>query len=248
MTHSAPEGNRGSGLDPAAPVRSTPDGPIAPWRQSRGLILIELTLVILIFIADEQGLVPVSKTPFLVLLGWISLRLRGRRWRDMGFGRYRSWAATLGFGLAAGVLIESFQILVTQPVLAGLIGKQPDLEEFRILHHNVPMSLIALGLTWTFAAFGEEMAWRGYLMNRVADLAGGTRWGWILSTLVVSAAFGVAHGYQGLTGVLTEGLAGLWLALLYLGTRRNLALPIIAHGIADTIDVILLYFGRFPGM
>ena len=222
---------------------STPTG----WAHSRWLIVLELVLVVLIFLADEQGLIPISKTPFLLLLGWISLRVRGRRWRDLGLSRYRTWLFTLALGLVAGAICETFQLLVTQPLLAGWLGKQPDLDDFRILHHNIPMSLVALGLTWSLAAFGEEMVWRGYLMHRIADLFGRTGFAWGVSTFAASAAFGLAHGYQGLTGVLTESFAGLWLALIYLATRRNLAVPIIAHGIQDTIDVVLLYLGKFPG-
>jgi hypothetical protein len=58
----------------------------------------------------------------------------------------------------------------------------------------------------------------------------------------------MAHANQGMTGVIEEGIAGLWLGILYLGTGRNLAVPIIAHGVADTIDVVLIFLGKYPGM
>jgi len=35
---------------------------------------------------------------------------------------------------------------------------------------------------------------------------------------------------------------------MYLGTGRNLLVPIIAHGVCDTIDMILIFLGKFPGM
>jgi hypothetical protein len=38
---------------------------------------------------------------------------------------------------------------------------------------NVKIALIALLLVWTFAGFGEEIAYRGYLLTRAADI--GTR-------------------------------------------------------------------------
>jgi membrane protease YdiL (CAAX protease family) len=41
---------------------------------------------------------------------------------------------------------------------------------------------------------------------------------------------------------------GLLLGALYLACGRNLAAPIIAHGITDTVDVLLMYVGRYPGM
>src|SRR2546422_2750571 len=63
----------------------------AGWRESKWLALFELAIVALIFIADWRHLIPFSKTPFILLVGWISLRLRKVGWRTVGFARYRSW-------------------------------------------------------------------------------------------------------------------------------------------------------------
>jgi membrane protease YdiL (CAAX protease family) len=41
---------------------------------------------------------------------------------------------------------------------------------------------------------------------------------------------------------------GLLLGLIYLRTGRNLAVPIIAHGVSDTIDFVLIFFGKYPGL
>jgi membrane protease YdiL (CAAX protease family) len=117
-----------------------------------------------------------------------------------------------------------------------------------MLTGNIKMTLIFIALSWTLAAFGEELFWRGYLMNRVADIGGRTPPAWIVSLIVVSIAFGLAHGYQGPTGWIEEGLAGLFLGLMYLRTGRNLCVPIIAHGVSDTIDMVLIFFGKMPGM
>jgi membrane protease YdiL (CAAX protease family) len=35
---------------------------------------------------------------------------------------------------------------------------------------NIKIALVALLLVWTFAAFGEEIAYRGYLVTRAADI------------------------------------------------------------------------------
>jgi membrane protease YdiL (CAAX protease family) len=218
------------------------------WRESRWLAALEFAIVGLIFFLDWRHLIPLSKTPFLLLLAWVSMRLRGVRWRDLGFARYRSWRLTLVFGILAGAVAETFQLFVTQPLLARLLGKQPDLADFRVLTGNIKWTLIALTLTWTLAAFGEELVWRGYLMNRVAGLGKRTRLAWVCSLLVVNAVFGLAHSNQGVTGIVEEGIAGVLLGLMYLGTRRKLAVPIVAHGVQDTIDMMLIFFGKFPGM
>jgi uncharacterized protein len=217
------------------------------WRQSNWLAFTELSIVALIFLADAKHLIPVSKTPFLVLLGWISIRIRGLRWRNVGLTLNRGWRLTLALGIGAGLLMEAFELFVSQPLLIRITGKQPDLSDFQAIYGNVKWTLL-LALTWTLAAFGEEMAWRGYLMNRIADLGKHTRLAWIVSLVAVNVAFGYAHSYQGITGIIDEGLMGVLLGVLYLGTGWNLSVPIIAHGIADTVDLLLIFFGKYPGM
>jgi len=221
---------------------------VGDWRQSKWLALAEFAMVGLIFLADHKHLIPVSKTLFLLLLGWISLRLRRVTWRSIGFTRNRTWLHILLFGAGAGILLEAFELFISQPLLVRLTGKQPDFSDFRDLPGNLPLALIGFALVWTLAAFGEELVWRGYLMNRMADLGGRTKWAWIGSLVLVNAVFGFAHGYQGVTGVIDEALMGVLLGALYLLTGCNLAVPIVAHGIQDTIDLLLIFFRRYPGM
>jgi hypothetical protein len=202
---------------------AAPSSPIS-WRDSKLLAFVEFLIVALIFYADYRHLIPVSKTPELLLLGWISLRVRKLRWHDVGLTRYRSWPVTITIGVVLGVLTEAFQLLITQPILSRLIGKQPDLELFRMLTGNLKMTLLFIALSWTLAAFGRAA--------------------WIVSLVIVNMAFGVAHGYQGLTGLIEEGISGLFLGLMYLRTGKNLCVPIIAHGLADTIDMMLIFYGK----
>ncbi len=212
-------------------------------------IPLELGLVVALLIADGYDLVPLSNTPFLLVLGWVSLRLRGLRFRNVGFARPASWPRALALGTVAGLVMEILALLVTEPLIARLVGRHPDLSDFRPLVGNLAMLGMLLLLNWTIAAIGEELAHRGYVMNRLADLGYGSRAAWIVSLLVSSALFGWAHNEgQGVAGLLQEGWNGLLLGLLYLGTRRNLVVPIVAHGVANTLAFVLIYFGRYPGV
>jgi uncharacterized protein len=220
----------------------------ASWRQSKWLAFTEFALIALIFFADHQHLIPVSKTPFLLMLGWGSLRMRRLGWGDVGLAKKRAWPFTIIVGLGTGLLLEAFELFISQPLLIRLTGKQPDLSAFRRLHGNLQMALIGLLFTWTVAAFGEEMVWRGYLMNRVAALGKGTRRAWAISMLIVNMVFGLAHSNQGITGILDEGLMGVLLGGIYLTGGCDLFLPIVAHGVQDTVDLVLIFLGKYPGM
>jgi membrane protease YdiL (CAAX protease family) len=129
------------------------------------------------------------------------------------------------------------------------LENNPDLSMFRPLVGNLGLLFALMIPNWILAAFGEELVYRGYLLNRVASLCRGVREQWLLSLLVVSALFGFAHWEsQGMAGMLQEGTAGLLLGLLYLGSGRTLAVPIVAHGVSNTLAFVLIYLDRYPGV
>jgi hypothetical protein len=221
---------------------------MASWRESRWLAVAELLFVVGLVIADSHRLVPFSKTPFYFALGWASLRLRGTGWRAMGLTLPASWPRALGLGAAAGILLEVLSAFLVEPGLARLFGKTADLSDFRPLVGDAALLLVVLAANWTLAAFGEELVYRGYLMNRVAGLAGGTTPAWTTSLVAVSALFGWAHVDQGLTGQVQAAFDGLMLGLLYLAAGRNLLVPIVSHGVSNSLAFVLIYLGRYPGL
>jgi hypothetical protein len=124
----------------------------------------------------------------------------------------------------------------------------PDLSDFADVEGNLKLTLVYLLLVWTLGALGEEIVYRGYLMNRVASLFRDSKTGWIVSLVLVSITFGCAHLDQGSTGMIENVWAGLLLGLLYLACGRNLAVPVIAHALGDTLDFVLIYLGKYPGL
>jgi membrane protease YdiL (CAAX protease family) len=231
---------------------SSPISGMAPWRQqlrqSRLLITLELVLVAAVFVADEHHLIYFSKTPYLLALGWSSMALRGIRWRDLGFRFGPRWSVLLLAGLGAGIAIEALELFVTQPLLVKLTGKFPDLSNFRDVVGNLKLLLLLIVASWVIAALGEELVWRGYLMNRVANVFGRSVAGWAVTLVLVSAAFGLAHSYQDVTGIVENFIDGALLGGLYLVSGRNLVVPIVAHGITDSVDFLIIYSGHYPGM
>jgi len=218
------------------------------WRESRWLAVCELALVVSLVFADIHRLVPFSKTPFYLVLGWVSLRLRRARWRDVGFSLPAGWPRALVLGTLAGIVLEVFSSFAVEPGLARLFGKTADLSDFRSLVGNGTLLLVVLAANWTLAAFGEELSYRGYLMNRVAGLGRDTTRAWLASLILVSALFGWGHVDQGLTGQVQAAVDGLMLGLLYLGSRRNLLVPIVSHGVSNSLAFVLIYFGHYPGL
>ena len=224
------------------------NNPDRTWRSGGWMALAEFALVVAVYVGRQHHILKVSATPYLFLIAWVSHRLRRVGWKQIGFTRYRTWATTLLLGIAYGVGLEAFDLFGKQRLLTRLLGRPPDLSGFPAVRGNLKYALLVIVLIWVLAAFGEELVYRGYLMNRIADLGHGTHTAWFVSLVLVSALFGFSHYQQGLTGIFEEGSDGLILGLVYLAYRRNLAIPIVAHGVCDTIDIALLFLGKYPGM
>src|SRR6266404_1734162 len=216
--------------------------------RAKMLFLIEIVVIAAVFYLDYRHLLLFSKTPYLFLLGWISLRIRNVRWRNVGLNGDQPFAKVLLIGAALGVGMEALELFATQPLLTKLLNKGPDLDEFRRLIGNTQLLVIGVVLAWILAGFGEETVWRGYLTNRVADFFGRSTTGWSAAAILASLLFGLAHFPQGPTGVIENIIDGAILAAIYFATGRNLWAPIIAHGIQDTVDIILIYLGVYPGL
>ena len=217
-------------------------------RDSAWLIVLECAIVVALFMADFKHHVYFSKTPFLFLLGWISLRWRGLGWRDVGLARPANWRRTIVIGVLCGTGLELLELFVTQPLLVKFFGKMPDFSDLGELHGNWKALLLFVALSWTLAAFGEEMVYRGYLMNRVAGLFRTPKVAWTISLVVVSFAFGLGHIDQGISGQVENMIDGLLLGVIFLATGCNMWAAIIAHGVTDTVDILLLYLGKYPGV
>ncbi|MGE5693406.1 MAG: CPBP family intramembrane glutamic endopeptidase [Candidatus Zixiibacteriota bacterium] len=66
-------------------------------------------------------------------------------------------------------------------------------------------------MSWTLAAFGEEMVYRGYLLNRAADLGNRVPFAWAAGLFLTSIMFAFGHYYQGVTGMVDTGIFALFL-------------------------------------
>jgi membrane protease YdiL (CAAX protease family) len=217
-------------------------------RPAKWLFVVEIAVIAGIFYLDYIHRLPVSKVPYLFLLGWMSIRLRGLRWRDLGLKFDQPFSKLLAIGLIAGIAMEAFELFATQPLLTKLLNQGPDLHQYKVLIGNAKLLILGIVLAWILAAFGEEAVYRGYLTNRCAEIFGKSTLAWIASAILVTLLFGFAHFHQGPTGVIENIIDGAILAAVYFATGRNLIAPIIAHGIQDTVDVLLIYLGVYPGL
>jgi membrane protease YdiL (CAAX protease family) len=184
----------------------------------------ELLLGVFVVIGHNVLRILPNEVPILVALGLLSMRLRDGRWSAIGFRRPSSWtrllliaAAAAALRIGLGYAIEAVAERFWPPIVAPSGAEE--------ITGNLKVALLYLLLVWSFAAFGEEIAYRGYLLTRAADVGNRTTAAYWAGVVMVAVVFGYGHYYKGM-------LAG-----------RNLWASVLAHGFIDTAAIVLVYFG-----
>jgi uncharacterized protein len=217
--------------------------PSANPSASRVLSALELLFGAFIVIGHNAFHIVPNEVIILSVLGLISVRLRDGRWSTMGLKRPLSWRRIFLIALAAVVLRILLGQFAVEPI-TGLFWPEPSAPALaKEITGNVRIALLALVVVWTFAAFGEEIAYRGYLLTRAADIGSRSAAAYWIGIVLVSILFGYGHYYKGASGVIDSGVAGLILGTAYMLAGRNLWAGILAHGFIDTFGVIDAFFG-----
>jgi uncharacterized protein len=211
--------------------------------RSRWLSAAELAVGALIVIGHNVYHIVPNEVPILFVLALISFRLRDGSWTAMGLTRPASWRNTLLLALTAAVLRIVLGNFVIDPLTAHFWPPAIAPKGAAAATHNLKVALEYLAIVWTFAAFGEEISYRGYLLNRAADLGRRTLAAYWIAVLVSSVLFGYGHYYKGPSGMVDSGVAGLILGATYVLSGRNLWACILAHGFIDTFGVVCVYLG-----
>ena len=176
-----------------------------------------------------------------VLLACGLIWLRRELLADIGLRRPKSWPRTIIVGLvtAAVVFVAIY--------FSEKAGYHRDLSRFRALQGNLGLTLVVVIYVIIGAGFYEEFMYRGFLMQGLAMLFGGSRAAWAIACAIQGVVFGLSHAYQNQLGMLITGTFGTLLGVLVIIWPRNLWPAIIAHVLFDASRSILFYFQGPPG-
>lgn len=209
----------------------------------RALSALEFLLGSVVVLGHNVFRVLPNEVPILALLGLVSLRLRDGGWAAMGFRRPASWTRIVVIAIAAAGLRIALGQLVIVPITEHFWPPAKAPAGAEGIHGHPLYAAGALLFVWGFAAFGEEIGYRGYLITRAADVGRRTAAAYWTGVVLVSILFGYGHYYKGPAGIIDSGIAGLILGCAFLVSGRNLWTCILAHGLIDTVAVVAVFFG-----
>lgn len=201
------------------------------------IAIIEMIIAALVIVLDLF-------IPTIVILGMIviSLLIRRDKIATLGFQKNENALRMAGTIFLLVVGWQLLQLSLLMPILNHLTGTTQDLSAFASLKGNLGSLLMFLGLSWTLAAFGEEVVYRGYLQKRLCDIFGSNVTGLVVAVGISSILFGIAHTEQGIIGVVITTLDALFFSWLKLRYQNNLWAAILAHGFSNTIGLVAFFF------
>jgi hypothetical protein len=162
----------------------------------------------------------IRKTPLRQLLG--TRRPALRDWRDDFILAAAFWMASMIILVAVGTLFKHAHLSTPQKGLAQLAPQ------------NAPELLLWVILSIS-AGICEELTFRGYLLQQFSRAS---RHVWI-GVVVSSLLFGVAHGYEGASGMIAITIYGALFCMLTI-TRGSLRPGMMAHAWQDIFSGMAL--------
>lgn len=182
----------------------------------------------------------------MIGLVWLGLRNRNKGWREIGLVfTLRGWkdirqvflksiivflAGMLGFMLGSLIMVN----------ISG-IPEPADMSGYSFLSDHIIWLVLMLFGVWTASAIGEEIIYRGYLINRLADVFPASKYKDAIAVLGSAVIFGLAHYQWGVTGIVQTALMGLAIGICYLKMERQLLIMILAHAYMDTILMVQIF-------
>lgn len=140
------------------------------------------------------------------------------------------WLTALKVFLLCGILAVLVLLILSWAL--GYVRLDPKIPSFTAmwLFHNL-----------FFVAIAEEVFFRGFLLQRIADYLRGVKIGIIIALLISSIVFGLMHFYGGLCYVFLSTVAGIIYGLAYLWSGR-IESAILVHFIVNAIHFFLFSY------
>jgi membrane protease YdiL (CAAX protease family) len=156
----------------------------------------------------------------------------------LGFG-IRLSLHHFALALAAIAILRLFDWTLS-PLIEELFGGR-NVERFSDVKGSASSLGALLALSWTFAAFGEELAYRIVLMRAISFALGDSHRAQMSALVLQAVMFGLVHAYQGPAGIVGSAVSGLVFGAVTIAGRRSIWPASLAHGANNTFGILALY-------
>ena len=206
-------------------------------KELRGFGPIGIFAILLILLTGNILLENMILLPIGAILVLLWVRLSHTPLSAIGYGKPKSWIATVLIGIVFGVALK----FLMKAVILPLFGADPINQPYHFLAGNKPLLPAAI-IAMLIVGFSEETVFRGYMFERLGKLFGNTIKAKTLIVVVTSLLFGLAHYInQGITGVEQATIVGLVYGTVFANTGK-IWIVMIAHAAFDLTALAMIYW------
>lgn len=208
---------------------------------SLGMLCPTLAMLLTRYVTGE-GFAVTGKDSML-----LGISFKNRKWIYFVIAMFLPWIY-IELGNALTLLVSPYAFDPHNPELLGLADNE------RAIIYIQPVAAIVSGVTVSFAAFGEEAGWRGYMMPKMIKLwgirkavvIGGIIWGmWHWPLTYVGHNFGMEYFGYPFTGFAAMCVICIFMGIIltYVTCRSGSIWPAaFLHGINNASPSVLQYF------
>ena len=194
----------------------------------------------------KQGSVWLANIAMLIVV-WIGLKLRGEGWKHFGLT-----CNSISFKKAGKTFLLSLLVLVLAMVgfilgsiimanITGIPEGSANMSSYDYLKDNIGMLILTLCGVYIVSSFGEEVIYRGFLINRISEIGKNSKKAIWIAVILSSIIFGFVHYDWGPMGIVQTAFMGLALGICYIKLKKRLWILVLAHAYMDTILMVQLY-------
>lgn len=182
----------------------------------------------------------------MLLYVWLGIKLRNQKLSDFGitFNKITFKKGIQVFLISILVFIAAIAAFVLGSIIMANITGIPessDMSNYAFLQNNLGMLILTLIGTYIVASFGEEVIYRGFIINRLIELGLDSKIGKVIVIFISALIFGLVHYQWGPMGIVQTGFMGAVLGFFYLKLKKRIWILVLAHGYMDTILMIQMY-------
>lgn len=199
--------------------------------------------VILCYVLYLSGYFQMAVAALLILIA-SAIEYKKGFLKSLGFQRKKSNRKNLLIiAPLFGIGFFLFYYYMMMPSVVYLTGEPMDFSAFEPYKGNLSAMISLFIYMWVSAAFGEEIVFRGYLMQQFTKFFGSSKLSLVINILLLGVLFGSMHAYQGISGQILSGITGMILAVIFHVRKNDLWFNIILHGFIDITALAFIYYG-----
>ncbi|NNF82540.1 MAG: CPBP family intramembrane metalloprotease [Flavobacteriaceae bacterium] len=215
-------------------------------------------IIIIIFLKPQsenliynQIVLWVANVAMLITV-WLGIKLRGEGWESIGLSfKWPGWKRLLNTFLLSLLVfvLAMFGFVIGSIIMANITGipESADMSNYAFLKDNLGMLILVLAGVYVVSSFGEEVIYRGFLINRFSEFGTDSKTVRIIAVILSAVIFGIVHYSWGPMGIVQTFFMGLALGLCYIYMKKRLWIMILAHAYMDTILMVQMYLASNSG-